>query len=84
MEVVFHKQFKKKFKKLTVKVQKQFYNRLDVFIHNKNHTILNNHSVDKVFTNCKSINITGDYRAIFRENGDVTIFVNIGTHSDLY
>lgn len=46
--------------------------------------ILNNHSVDKAFTDCRSINVTGDYRAIFKEENNVIIFLKIGTHSELY
>jgi addiction module RelE/StbE family toxin len=84
MEIVFHKNFKKKLKKLSPKIQNQFYERLETFEEDKNHKTLNNHSVDKVFIGCRSINVTGDYRAIFKEDGEVTHFVNIGTHSELY
>lgn len=31
-----------------------------------------------------SIDVTGDYRAIFEEHNDKTIFILIGTHSELY
>ena len=84
MEIIFHKQFIKKFKKLPVKVRDQFYNRLEIFMRDKNHEILNNHSVDKVFSDCRSINVTGDYRAIFKEQDKSAIFMKIGTHSELY
>ncbi len=84
MEIILHKGFKKHFEKLPLKIQRQFYERLELFKTDKFNPILNNHSVDKVYTNCQSINITGDYRAIFRENGDITTFINIGTHSELY
>jgi addiction module RelE/StbE family toxin len=84
MEIVFQKKFKKKFKKLPPKIQNQFYKRLEVFIQDKNHKTLNNHSVDKMFTDCRSINVTGDYRAIFKEDNNVAVFLNIGTHSELY
>ena len=84
MEIVFQKKFKKKIKKISPKIQDQFYERLDVFIKNQNHKILNNHSVDKTFTDCRSINVTGDYRAIFKEDNNVIVFINIGTHSELY
>ena len=35
MEAKFHKNFKKRFKKVPVKVQDQFYERLDLFLQNK-------------------------------------------------
>ncbi|MBI2037556.1 MAG: type II toxin-antitoxin system mRNA interferase toxin, RelE/StbE family [Candidatus Magasanikbacteria bacterium] len=84
MEVKFHKNFKKRFKKIPVKIQEQFYQRLEVFLTDKFDKTLNNHSVGKAFPDCKSINVSGDYRAIFQEQGDVAIFLTVGTHSELY
>jgi addiction module RelE/StbE family toxin len=84
MEIRFHKNFKKKFKKIPLKIQEQFYIRLELFLQNKFDKTLNNHSVDKAFPNCNSINISGDYRAIFTDQENVIIFITIGTHSELY
>ena len=84
MEINFHKDFKKKLKKLAPKVQNQFYERLEVFMKDRTNATLKNHSVDKTFTDCRSINVTGDYRAIFKEENGVVIFIKIGTHSELY
>lgn len=84
MRVTYKKQFDKDFKKLPLKVKEQFYERLDLFLQNKFDKTLNNHSVEKSFPNCRSINISGDYRAIFQEQEGVSIFITIGTHSDLY
>ena len=84
MEIKFHKNFKKKFKKLPQKTQEQFYERLDLFIQNRSDKTLNIHSVDKAFSNCKSFNVSGDYRAIFEDQKELAIFITIGTHSDLY
>lgn len=84
MSVHFSKNFIKHLAKLPIKVQMQFYKRLELFQENKFDPILSNHSVDKAFSNSRSINITGDYRAIFRENGEVATFIDIGTHSELY
>ena len=48
-------------------------------------TLLNNHSLTGKYTGCKSINITGDWRAIFEEiNDNIIYFVELGTHSQLY
>ena len=84
MEIVFHKQFKKKFEKLPVKVQNKFFDRLKLFMRDQTHETLNNHSVDKAFPECRSINVTGNYRAIFKEGQEVVTFMIIGTHSELY
>ncbi|OGE80114.1 MAG: hypothetical protein A2826_00850 [Candidatus Doudnabacteria bacterium RIFCSPHIGHO2_01_FULL_43_23] len=84
MEIIFHTNFRKRFKKLPSRIQKQFYNRLEMFSRDKFQKILNNHPVEQVFPDCQSINITGDYRAIFKDHKHVIIFISIGTHSDLY
>jgi addiction module RelE/StbE family toxin len=84
MKINFHKNFKKKLKKISPKIQNKFYKRLQIFIKDKNNKILHNHSVDKTFTDCRSINVTGDYRAIFKEDGNTIVFANVGTHSELY
>ena len=84
MEAILHKNFQKSFKKLPPKIRKQFYDRAELFRVDKYNPILNNDSVDTVFSNCRSINVSGDYRAIFRENGDIVTFIYIGTHSELY
>lgn len=46
--------------------------------------LLRNHSVHSISTNARSINITGDYRAIYEKNEHRTLFTHIGTHSKLY
>jgi mRNA-degrading endonuclease YafQ of YafQ-DinJ toxin-antitoxin module len=84
MEPILHKNFKKNFKKLSTKIKAKFYERLAIFKEDKFHSILDNHSVDKRYPGCRSIDINGDYRVIFRELDGVNFFVNIGTHSELY
>jgi len=51
---------------------------------NPNHHILNNHSLEGAFDECRSINVTGDCRAIFKQEKNIAIFMTIGTHSELY
>lgn len=84
MEIQFHKNFKKKFKKMPLKIQQKFYERLELFLQDKFNATLNNHSVEKAFSNYRSINVSGDYRAIFKDLGSLTVFITIGAHSDLY
>ena len=84
MEIVFHSHFKKRLKKLPEKVRNNLSERLEIFTENKFNEILNNHSVEGAYPNCRSINITGDYRAIYEEKDGGIIFRLIGTHSELY
>ena len=84
MEVIFHKTFKKRFAKLLKSIQRQASERIYIFSQNPTDPILNNHLVEKRFPGCRSINVTGDYRAIFKIQEASAIFINIGSHSDLY
>lgn len=85
MKPEYHKNFRKHFNKLSKKIQDKFENRLILFLTDQFHHILNNHSLSGEYDGCRSINITGDIRAIFyvKTDGDV-VFINIGSHTELY
>ena len=85
MRVIFHKKFEKQYAKLGSEEKQKFKERRDLFLINPFNPILNNHSVDKAYPGCRSINITGDYRAVYKLiDRDTTVFVDLGTHSELY
>ena len=85
MRPLYHPNFKKQFRKLPRKVQDSFEKRLDIFLDNMFHPLLNNHSVDSAYPGWRSINVTGDYRALFEiKEKDMIVFMKIGTHSELY
>ncbi len=84
MKIEFHKKFTKKFKKFPRKVQEQFYERLVIFEADPFNELLNNHAVHYPYEGSRSINITGDIRALYEISSDTFIFIHIGSHSDLY
>lgn len=86
MRIEYSRYFIKTIKKAPSIVQEAFRNKLVKFIENRHDQILNSHVLSGKLKGCRSINITGDWRAIFEEyeNGDVVFFVMIGTHSQLY
>lgn len=84
MKADLHRLFIKKFDKLPQPIRTKFVERKNLFLADKFHPLLNNHSVGRAFPGCRSIDVTGDYRAIFKENGECVLFMNIGTHSELY
>ncbi|MFH1192383.1 MAG: hypothetical protein V1655_02815 [bacterium] len=45
---------------------------------------LNNHPLSGKLNGLRSINVSGDCRAIFEEKLEDIIFIAIGTHSQLY
>lgn len=77
--------FKKMFKKLPVRLQDHFEERLIFFVENPYHPLLHNHSLHSPWIGCRSINITGDLRAVYEEiSEDYVEFIAIGSHSELY
>jgi addiction module RelE/StbE family toxin len=82
--VFYHKTFRKKYPKMPKLIQETFKERLNLFLNDPYHPLLHNHDVNKAYPGCRSINITGDYRAIFEQEENFVKFVNIGRHSQLY
>lgn len=84
MTVSFHKNFKKLYKKLSPRTQTKFKNRLQLFLDDEYDPTLNNHALKGRYTGYRSINVTGDIRAIFKRIEENALFVTIGSHSSLY
>lgn len=84
VEIVFHKDFKKRYLKLSSKFAKKFDEKLKLFRENQFDPVLNNHALKGKWLGYRSINVTGDIRAVFRRDGDSVVFVEIDNHSNLY
>jgi addiction module RelE/StbE family toxin len=85
MRVSFHKNFDRSYKKCSVKVQNQFKKRLKLFLENPYHVLLENHVLHGEWRNFRSINIAGDWRALYYYiDDDIVEFFIIDTHSNLY
>jgi addiction module RelE/StbE family toxin len=85
MQVNFKPKFVKQYNKLSHKMQKQFDERLELFIEDPTTYLLNVHSLKGKYAGFWSINISGDLRAIYTYEGDtIIVFMLIGTHSQLY
>jgi len=85
MKICFHKNFEKQYKRLTRREQKKVQERLTLFLKSPFEPILHNHPLKGKFLDYRSINITGDLRAIYKcLCPDECIFVVLGKHSDLY
>lgn len=84
MIIRLHKNFKKQFNKLTESQKKKFRERRDIFLRDEFHPILNNHALKGKYQGYRSINVSGDIRAIYRKSSEDILFVSIGSHSKLY
>lgn len=87
--VEYSKQFQKQLKKSSVEIKQAFLRRRELFLEDPLNPTLNNHSLIGNYLGKRSINITGDWRAIYSEGADeegeeIITFHNLGTHSQLY
>jgi addiction module RelE/StbE family toxin len=79
------KSFDKQYIKLSHKLQLRFKERLEVFYGDPFEPSLRNHPLKGKYLGYRSIDITGNVRALYTVKGDVVIiFGFIGTHSQLY
>ncbi|KKS93468.1 MAG: hypothetical protein UV70_C0010G0050 [Parcubacteria group bacterium GW2011_GWA2_43_13] len=63
----------------------KFKERRNVFLRDPFSLELRNHVLRGQYDGCRSIDITGDLRVIYREEGGgIVSFLAIGTHSELY
>ncbi len=64
--------------------KRKFIERRNIFLKDEFHPVLNNHALKGEYHGYRSINVTGDIRAIFKRGFEYVIFVEIGSHSKLY
>ena len=76
--------FLKTYSKLPRKIRDRFDERARLLMRDPFHPLLNNHSVDRAYPGWRSINVTGDYRAIYAVEEEKVVFMRIGTHPQLY
>jgi addiction module RelE/StbE family toxin len=89
IKVKFSKEFIVHYKKADVRIQHQFDERILIFKRNPQYLQLHNHSLRDDWKGYRSINITADWRAIYKEISEETettlaYFIALGTHEQLY
>ena len=83
MTIILHRNFKKQYKKLNGE-RRRFRERINLFLKNPFHPLLNNHSLHGEYRSYRSINAGGDLRVIYQEIDSHTVHFIIDTHSNLY
>ena len=85
MIIQYAASFKRQYKKLPEKFQRQFNERLLIFLKNHSHLLLRVHPLKGKYAGYWSMNISGDLRAIYLiRKKNIIIFALIGSHSNLY
>lgn len=84
MKLEYNRSFKKDYKKLSEKLRIQVGVRIELFKEDKFNPTLNNHAIHHPYEGCRSINVSGDIRALFEIDDDTVTFIRVGTHPELY
>ena len=84
MRVIFHKTFLKQYRKFPEKIKIKFDTRLSLLLKDFGHPTLRVHPLRGDKFPLFSMNVTGDYRALFVRKEDEVRFHEIGKHSELY
>ena len=83
-----NKEFIELYKKVDVRIRKEIDEKLHIFGKNPHDLGLRNHELQKEWEGFRSIDVTNDYRAIYKEvhEGEEinAYFVALGTHEELY
>ena len=84
MDISYSKAFIKQAKKLSPGMRKKLLERVAIFSRNPLHPSLRNHALKGRWKGYRSIDITGDIRALYLQYGTEAIFDAVGSHSQLY
>lgn len=84
MKISYTKNFIKNSRKLPSTVRERLIGKIVIFSNTPLHYQLRNHALKGKYKEYRSIDITGDYRALYYVVEDEAIFVMVGTHSELY
>lgn len=84
----FTKQFDKQLDRLPNEIKIAFRDTLALFLEDQFNSVLNNHPLIEKLAGYRSINLNGDYIALFKEKftakHKIVTFHKIGTHKKLY
>ena len=85
MRLERHREFKRQFKKINRGVEEKFEVRLRLLVAEPFHPLLNNHQLHHPWNGYSSINITGDWRLVYKKLGPDSYYLRaIGTHHQLF
>ncbi len=82
--IILERSFERKYSKLTKKLKDKFKERINIFMLDEFDPVLNNHPLKGKYSGYRSINISGNIRAIYKKKEDIAVFVYIDNHNNLY
>lgn len=84
MKVSYTKNFLRQYAKLAPKIRQKVDERVLLWQNDPLNSQLRDHQLKGKYKQYRSIDVTGDYRALYRREENMAIFDIVGTHSQLY
>ena len=86
MQIQFHANFEKRFRKLSEKLKEKTRGALEKFFKDPFHPSLKNHALHGELEGKRAFSVTGNLRVIFEEHENyfLVIMLDVGTHSQVY
>jgi addiction module RelE/StbE family toxin len=84
MNISYSKNFIKSSKLLKSNIRTRLLECIRLFSESPTHPTLRNHQLKGAYKDYRSIDITGDIRALYLQKESEVIFDQLGTHSQLY
>lgn len=86
-KIRFSNQFKQRYKRRiskNPKLVKDFFEALEIFETVKNSRAINDHQLNRKMYKYRAFSVNDDYRVTYLEKDDHYLFVDIGTHEQVY
>ena len=85
MHFVTDRMFERQFKKAPAAIREKIEERIELLSVDEYNHILQNHKLNTPYATFRSINITGDWRLLYRRVDANTMYLRaVGTHHKLY
>jgi addiction module RelE/StbE family toxin len=82
--IEFSPTFQKLLARAPTEIKQAVQDAIDMFEENPHTTTLRNHVLTGKYQDFRSINVTDDWRALYREEPERFYFSELGTHDELY
>jgi addiction module RelE/StbE family toxin len=76
--------FNKKLAKAPTEIKLAVRQALELFRESPHHEALRNHLLTERYAGFRSIDVTEDWRVLYREEKERIMFADLGTHEELY
>jgi mRNA-degrading endonuclease YafQ of YafQ-DinJ toxin-antitoxin module len=82
--IEFSPAFQKLLARAPTEIKQAVQDAIDLFEEYPDNPVLRNHPLKEEYAGFNSIDVTGDWRALYREEAERYYFSGLGTHDELY